>query len=238
MSKHILLVDDDALLRHSLGFHFEQAGYHASLASSAEEALQCAIQDPPDLAVLDIGLPGMDGLNALRIFKEQLHVPVIFLTARRQKLDEVLGLDLGADDYVTKPFDPDVLLSHVKAVLRRTASHPEAQPEAPEPAPLMVGDLSFDPASKTASLDGQPLDLSRREFDLLFVLAQNAGRVVAVDDLLEQVWGAASAVERHVIYVHLRWVREKIEADPDHPRRILTARGVGYKLVPQEAARC
>ncbi len=234
MSKHILIVDDDALLRHSLGFHFEQAGYQASLASSAEEALQCARQDPPDLAVLDIGLPGMDGLDALRILKEELHIPVIFLTARRQKLDEVLGLDLGADDYVTKPFDPDVLLSHVKAVLRRAKSRLQQQLETPEPAQLTVGDLSLDPASKIASLAGQPIDLTAREFDLLFVLAQNAGRVVSVEDLLERVWGAGSSVDRHVVYVHLRWVREKIETDPDHPRRILTARGVGYKLVPQE----
>ena len=119
MSKHILVVDDDALMRRSLAFNLEQAGYQASTAGTAEDALALARRQPPDLVLLDIGLPGMDGLDALRQFKDQLSVPVIFVTARRRELDEVLGLELGADDYITKPFDVDVLLAHIKAVLRR-----------------------------------------------------------------------------------------------------------------------
>ena len=116
----ILVVDDDALMRRSLGFNLEQAGYQVSSSGSAEDALALAHRNPPDLVLLDIGLPGMDGLDALRHFKSELGVPVIFLTARRRELDEVVGLELGADDYVTKPFDMDVLLAHIKAVLRRT----------------------------------------------------------------------------------------------------------------------
>ena len=119
MAKHILLVDDDVLLRRSLAFNLEQAGYTVNTAASAEDALAMARRDPPDLVLLDIGLPGMDGLDALRHLKETLNLPVIFLTARRRELDEVLGLELGADDYITKPFDVDVLLAHIKAVLRR-----------------------------------------------------------------------------------------------------------------------
>jgi DNA-binding response OmpR family regulator len=119
MAKHILLVDDDALMRRSQAFNLEQAGFRASPAANAEDALSLARQTPPDLILLDIGLPGMDGLDAIKRFKEQFHVPVIFVTARRRNLDEVLGLELGADDYITKPFDVDVLIAHIKAVLRR-----------------------------------------------------------------------------------------------------------------------
>jgi DNA-binding response OmpR family regulator len=228
MSKHILVVDDDALMRRSLAFNLQQAGYQASTAGTAEDALALARRQPPDLVLLDIGLPGMDGLEALRQFKDQLGVPVIFVTARRRELDEVVGLELGADDYVTKPFDVDVLLAHIKAVLRRVQ-----QPARPAEAgaSLQVGDLLIDPLAHTVSLAGRVVDLSPREFNLLHALALEPGRVFSVGDLLASVWGAEFAGQPQVVYVHIRWLREKLERDPNRPERIQTVRGVGYKLV-------
>lgn len=233
MTKHILLVDDDALMRRSLAFNLEQAGYRVNTAASAEDGLALIQRDLPDLVLLDIGLPGMDGLDALRHFQERAAVPIIFLTARRRELDQALGLELGADDYVTKPFDLNVLLARIKAVLRR--SQLSAASASTESAPLVVGDLVIDPAAHLVTLKGKPVDLSPREFALLHTLALEAGRVVTVDDLLARVWGAEYAGELQAIYVHIRWLREKLEADPHQPRRILTVRGVGYKLIAQEA---
>ena len=227
MSKNILIVDDDALLRRSLAFHLEQADYHASTAANAEDALEFARQNPIDLVLLDIGLPGMDGLDALRQFHAQFSVPVIFLTARRRELDEVVGMEMGADDYITKPFDPDVLLSHVKAVLRRTNT-PQAAPS--KPVSIYVGDIEIDPAAHTVVIGDKSVELTPREFDLLYALALNAGQVLSVDDLLARIWGAEFVGQPQVVYVHIRWLREKIETDPNHPERIVTVRGVGYKL--------
>lgn len=226
MGRSILIVDDDVLLRRSLAFNLEKAGYRAFSAATAEEALAAARLDPPDLVLLDIGLPGMDGLDALRNLRQQVDVPVIFLTARRRELDEVVGLGMGADDYITKPFDIDVLLAHIKAVLRRA---PSARPEPA--APLEVGDLAIDPAAHTVTVAGRSVALSPREFDLLHALAQEAGHVVSTDSLLARIWGAEYAGESQVVYVHIRWLREKLEEDPDHPWRIITVRRVGYKLV-------
>ena len=231
MTKHILLVDDDPLLRRSLALNLERAGYRASTAASAEDALAVVRRDLPDLILLDIGLPGMDGLEALHYFRSEGKVPIIFLTGRRRELDEILGLELGGDDYVTKPFEFDLLLSHVKAVLRRS----DAAAVVPAPQPLVVGDLVIDPAAHTVTLAGQAVDLPPRDFDLLHTLALEAGHVVALDDLLARVWGAEYIGETQVVYVHIRWLREKLEEDPHHPRRILTVHGVGYKLVPREA---
>ncbi len=232
MVSHILLVDDDALLRRSLAFNLEQAGYRVSTAASAEDALALAQRDRPDLVLLDIGLPGMDGLDALRHLDAQVGVPVIFLTARRRELDEVLGLELGADDYISKPFDLDVLLARVKVVLRRSE---KSSTPAAEPTPLAVGDLLIDPSAHTITIAGRLLDLPPREFDLLHTLALDAGHVVSIDELLARVWGAEYEGESQVVYVHIRWLREKLEDDLDHPRRIITVRGVGYKLESQEA---
>lgn len=232
MAAHILLVDDDVLLRRSLAFNLEQTGYRVSTAANAEDALALTQQDRPDLVLLDIGLPGMDGLEALHHFQGRMDVPIIFLTARRRELDQVLGLELGTDDYVTKPFDLDVLLARIKAVLRR--SERATVPAALEPTPLVLGDLTIDPAAHTVAIENRSVILSPREFDLLHALALEAGRVVSLEDLLARVWGAEYAGESQVIYVHIRWLREKLEEDPNHPRRIVTVRGVGYKLEPQE----
>ena len=229
MPKHILIVDDDDLMRRSLTFSLQQAGYRSSAANSAENALQLARRDPPDLILLDIGLPGMDGLDALRRFQQQADTPVIFVSARRRELDQALGLELGADDYITKPFDTNVLLARVKAVLRRASR--SAPPAKPKSARLQVGNLVIEPEAHTVSVAGKVISLSPREFDLLHALALEAGRVVAIDDLLARVWGAEYSGESQVVYVHIRWLREKIEEDPKHPKRIITVRGVGYKLI-------
>lgn len=232
MTAHILLVDDDDLLRRSLAFNFEKAGYRVSTAANAEDALALAQRDAPDLIILDIGLPGMDGLEALQHFRAAAGLPVIFLTARRREFDQVLGLELGADDYVTKPFDFDVLAARVKAVLRRTQ---KASALAIEPAPLTVGDLSIDPLAHVITRGGQFIELRPREFDLLYALALEAGHVISTNDLIARVWGAEFNGEPQVVYVHMRWLREKLEDDPNQPRRIVTVRGVGYKLEPQAA---
>ena len=232
MSRTILLVDDDTLMRRSLAFHLEQAGYQVHTAANAEDALEFVRNSPPDLVMLDIGLPGMDGLDALREIKAQDNLPVIFLTGRRRELDEVVGLELGADDYITKPFDVDVVLAHIKAVLRRTENNSQSEKMNQI---LIVGDLEVDPQAHTVICAGRIVDLSPREFDLLFLLAMHPEKVCSTEDILAQVWGAEFVGQPQVVYVHIRWLRQKLESDPDHPRRILTVRGVGYKLIPQPA---
>ena len=232
MQKHILIVDDDELMRRSLSFNLKQNGYRTSTATNAEAALAQARRVPPDLVLLDIGLPGMDGLDALRHFKEAFNVPVIFLTARRRILDEVLGLELGADDYITKPFDQSVLLARIKSVFRQSSS---ILLEDTKNEIVETGDLKIDPQTYTAWLNGDPLALSPREFNLLHALALHPGVVLSTKDLIEQVWGAEFIGQPQVVYVHIRWLREKIEKDPNKPKRILTVRGVGYKLIPQDA---
>ena len=173
MTKHILLVDDDALMRRSLAFNLEQAGYRASTAADAENALRLARRDAPDLILLDIGLPGMDGLDALRNFRQEANTPIIFVTARRRELDQALGLELGADDYVTKPFDVNVLLARIKAVLRRSE---RGEASAPAANRIEVGDLVIESAAHVVTLAGKKLELAPREFSLLHALALSAGR--------------------------------------------------------------
>lgn len=227
MSGHILLVDDDALMRRGLAFNLEQAGYHVTSAANAEDALDIVRRTPPNIVLLDIGLPGMDGLDALRHIKEEFGLPVIFLTARRRELDEIVGLELGADDYITKPFNVDVLLARVKAVLRQ--SEKETAVSSTQKA-IAIGDLTIDPKAHTVIIAGREIDLTPREFDLLHALAQEPGRVQSIDDLLAQVWGAEFKGEPQVVYVHIRWLRKKIEGDPRKPTRIVTVHGVGYKF--------
>lgn len=231
MSPSILIVDDDELMRRSLVFILEQAGYRTRTAVSAEAALSLAQNDLPNLVLLDINMPGMNGLEALKYFRDQANTPVILVTARRRELDEVLGLELGAEDYITKPFDPDVLMARVRTVLRRA---PLVTAVPSKGVPLVVGDLQIDPASYTVAIAGTPVNLSAREFHILHTLALEAGDVVPADELLTRVWGAEYAGESQAVYVYIRWLREKLEADPQNPRRIVTVRSVGYKLVPQE----
>lgn len=231
MQKYILVVDDDDLMRRSVSFNLEQAGYRTNSAANAEDAFLSLEREAPDLILLDIGLPGMDGLDAMRKFRERSSAPVIFVTARRRELDEVLGLELGADDYITKPFEMSVLLARIKAVLRRGASTPApSQTES-----VTAGDILLDPLAHTVTVAGEPLELTRREFDLLHTLVLHAGQVLSTQDLLSEVWGAEYIGEPQVVYVHIRWLREKLEVVPEEPERIITVRGVGYKLMPKDA---
>jgi DNA-binding response OmpR family regulator len=228
MAKEILLIDDDALLRRSLAFNLQQAGYKTRNAANAEDGLAMIEQDKPDLVLLDINLPGMDGLDALKRIRNQLHIPVVMLTARRRELDEVLGLELGADDYVTKPFDFNVLLAHVKAVLRRSQT---ANSSAPSPSDsIAIGELHIDPDAHVVKFKDKELNLSPREFDLLYTLARSPNQVLSIDELLTRVWGAEFVGQPQVVYVHIRWLREKLEENPNKPQHILTIRGVGYKF--------
>ena len=235
MSKQILLIGDDALLRRSLAFNLQQAGYETRTAANAEDGLALAEQQKPDLVLLDINMPGMDGLDALKLLHNQLHIPVIMLTARRRELDEVLGLELGADDYVTKPFDFNVLLAHVKAVLRRMQVNEETTNRGSDV--IAIGDLRIDPDAHTVILKERVLDLSPREFDLLYTLARSAAQVLSTNEILARVWGAEFVGQPQVVYVHIRWLREKLEENPNKPERILTVRGVGYKYQPEEISR-
>ncbi len=230
MPAHILIVDDETLIRSSLTYSLQQAGYRSSAAPNAEDALASAQRDRPDLVLLDIGLPGMDGLEALGYFRAQIGCPVIFVTARRRELDEIVGLESGADDFISKPFDVDVLLARIKAVLRRVARGNASLP-SDDGGLLEVGDLILDRDACVVTLRGNPVALSPREFDLLQTLALEAGKVISIDQLLARVWGAEFMGEPQVVYVHIRWLREKLEDDPFKPARILTVRGKGYKLL-------
>jgi DNA-binding response OmpR family regulator len=231
MAKRILIVDDDQLMRRSLAFNLEQAGYDVKSAARAEDALDVLRGADFDLVLLDIGLPGMDGLDAVRLIKDEFGLPVIFLTARRRELDEVVGLEMGADDYVTKPFDVDVLLARIKAVLRRSGGTSQTFEENPL---LISGDIEIDTSAHSIKVAGEKVDLAPREFDLLHALVMEANKVLAVDDLLVRVWGAEYIGQPQVVYVHIRWVREKIEEQPNKPQRIITVRGKGYKFLPRE----
>jgi len=231
MATTILIVDDDDLMRSSLVYILERAGYRTQTAATAESALSIAQNAPPNLVLLDINMPGMNGLEALGQFRDRLNIPVIFITARRRELDEVMGLELGAEDYITKPFDPNVLLARIYTVLRRT---PSTTAPVTKGSLLVVGDLQIDPVSHTVTVGGMPVNLSAREFHILYTLASKAGGVISADELLARVWGAEYAGESQAVYVYIRWLREKLETDPQNPRRIITIRSVGYKLVAQE----
>jgi DNA-binding response OmpR family regulator len=158
-------------------------------------------------------------------------VPVIFLTARRRQVDQIVGLELGADDYLPKPFDPDVLIAHIRAVLRRTRA---TQPLEQRPQVIQVGDLSINPWSRIVTLAGQLVELTPKEFDVLFALAVEPDRVLSIDDLLARVWGAEYNGQPQIVYVNIRWLRQKIEKDPRNPTHLISVRGVGYKLVASE----
>jgi DNA-binding response OmpR family regulator len=228
MNKHVLLIDDDTLFCRSLAFSLQNAGYETTTAGTAEEGLRLTESLTPDVVLLDIGLPQMDGLEAIRALQQHVSVPIILVTARRRDLDEIIGLEVGADDYITKPFDTDVLLAHIRAVLRR--SQAQAAPNASHA--ITVGDLCIDPLTHIARIGDRKLDLSPKEFDLLLALAREAGRVFSVDELVTAVWGDEWVGESQTVYVHICRLREKMEQNPQEPRWLLTVRGAGYKLSP------
>lgn len=226
----ILVVDDDQLLRRSLKYRLDHEGYAVTTADAGEQALSFARRDRPDLVLLDIGLPDRDGLEVARTLQREIDVPIILLTGRRQETDIVIGLELGAEDYVTKPFGMRELLARIRTVLRRT-SRP---PSAPENDQISVSDISLDIKAHEVFVRGQKIDLPPKEFELLRLLLANSGSVLTTEYLLDAVWGEEFAGAAQVLYVHIGWLREAVEPDPRHPCRIVTVRGVGYKLIPGE----
>jgi DNA-binding response OmpR family regulator len=228
----ILVVDDDRLIRDAVGYALERQGYRVATASTGEEALLAAAREEPALAVLDISLPGMDGLEVCKALQRQQPIPVIFLTARDAEVERIVGLELGADDYITKPFSLNELVARIKAVLRRAR---RGSPRGPEPRLLTVGDLALDRAQHTVTVRGQAIALPPREFTLLATLMEQAGHVIERNRLLDLVWGPNFIGDPKTLDVHIRWLREKIERDPTHPRYIRTVRGIGYMMVPEDA---
>ena len=225
-----MIVDDDALLRRSLKYRLGREGYTVATAESGEEALLYARRDKPDLVLLDIGLPDADGLAVARTLQREMDVPIIFLTGRSQETDVVVGLELGAEDYITKPFGMRELVARIRVVLRRIARAPlSAGDEA-----LELGDIWLDPKGREVFARGQRVELPPKEFELLRLLMANAGMVLTSDYLLDAVWGEEFAGATQVLYVHIGWLRERIEQDPRHPRLIQTVRGVGYKFASEE----
>lgn len=229
-SFQILVVDDDPLICKGLKFNLEQAGYKVTTASTAHAALEHSGRNSFDAAILDIGLPDDNGLDLCKKLKAHRDLPVIFLTARRRELDEIVGLEIGADDYITKPFSADVLLAHLRAVLRRV-SRPVTVPRPPERT-LAAGPFQLNPITHTVQKNGVDLELAPREFELLHMFMSYPERAFSSEELVEGVWGVEFVGEPQVLYVQVRSLRMKIEEDPSNPRYVLTLRGVGYKFVP------
>jgi len=231
-SSKVLIVEDDQTLLGVLRYNLAKEGYDVLTASDGTQALEVARSEKPEVIVLDIMLPKLDGFEVCRILRREMIVPILMLTAKTEEIDKVVGLELGADDYMTKPFSVREFLARIRAMLRRTemmkqevAANKEAQPSV-----VKVGSLEIDPTRHQVSLSGSVLDLSPKEFDLLAFLASNPGRVFSRDHLLERVWGYDYAGGTRTVDVHIRWLRQKIEVDPAHPRHLLTVRGVGYKF--------
>jgi DNA-binding response OmpR family regulator len=226
----LLIVDDDDLLRRSLTYRLEREGYSVTSAESGEEALAFARRDQPDLIVLDIGLPDRDGLDVARTLQREMNVPILFLSGRDREMDIVVGLEVGAEDYVTKPFGMKEFLTRIRVILRRAARPPSLMPEET----LAVGELWLNPKAHEVRVRGTPVDLPPKEFELLRLLMANAGTVLSTNYLLDAVWGSEFTGAVQVLYVHIGWLRERIEADPRHPHYIQTVRGVGYKFAAED----
>jgi DNA-binding response OmpR family regulator len=223
----ILLVDDELSVQKLLTYPLRKEGYDVIPALDGREALERLREDNFDLVVLDVMLPRMDGFDVCRAIRSRSTVPIIMLTAKTEETDKVLGLELGADDYITKPFSVREFRSRVKAVLRRAAlSHQEEQFEEP----IDAGDLSVDFEKRSVVIRGEPAQLTYVEFEILAALARAPGRVFSRTMLLERVWGDASYRDPRTIDVHIRHLREKLEAEPKTPELILTVRGVGYRF--------
>lgn len=224
-SKDVLVVDDEATIREVLRRYLEREGFQVTEAADGEEALAAVESGPPDLVVLDLMLPGLDGLTLARRLQTGFDVPVVMLTAKGELQDRIEGLQVGVDDYIVKPFSPREVVLRVKAVLRRTEA---ADLEAAQP--VEAGGVRLDPARREAEVDGEPIQLTAKEFDLLHFLVRHPRQVFGRDRLLDNVWGYDFQGDPSTVTVHIRRLREKVESDPSEPTRILTVWGVGYKF--------
>ena len=226
----VLVVDDEATLVDTIRYNLRREGYEVQVAGEGNEAIRLARASAPDLVVLDLMLPGLDGLEVCRQLRRESIVPILMLTAKDDEVDKIVGLEVGADDYMTKPFSMRELLARVRAMLRRSRMAQQAG-EADGAQAVRSGDLEADPLQRRVTLGEKSLQLKPKEFDLLVYLMQQRGRVLTRDQLLEKVWGYTFAGDTRTVDVHIRWLREKIEEDPGTPRRLETVRGVGYRFV-------
>lgn len=224
----VLVVEDDATVSEVVTRYLEREGFLVETAADGHEALDRALTEPPDLMVLDIMLPGLDGLEVCRRVRAKAPIPIIMLTALGEENDRVVGLDLGADDYITKPFSPRELTSRIKSVLRR-ARGPLAGSVTELRAPLTTGDVEVDIAAREVRVKGREISITAREFELLVFLMLRPNQVFTREDLLQHVWGYSFG-DTSTVTVHVRRLREKIESDPAHPNLIKTIWGVGYKF--------
>ena len=227
--RSILIVEDEPSIAEVVALYLKRAGFQTMHAADGLAARALLERETPDLGIIDIMLPGLDGLSLTRWLRDRSNIPIILLTARRAEADRIEGLELGADDYVVKPFSPQELVSRVRAVLRRSGRDPN------EPIPakkLAFEDLEIDLPGRLVTVAGRDVQLTAREFDMLALLAQHPRQVFTRDQLLERVWGATDYIDPGTVTVHVRRLREKLEKDPSSPQRILTVWGVGYKFEP------
>lgn len=225
MVQKILVVDDERLIVDSVKYGLQKESYVVIVAYDGEQAITKAREEKPDLILLDVQMPKQDGWAVLRQVRQFSRVPIIMLTARAEEADKVLGLELGADDYLIKPFSMRELLARVRAALRRATEYVE-----PAARSIKIGQVEIDPASRRVMNCGKTLELTRKEYDLLYALMMRAGKVIARNDLIDKVWQTDWVGDTRTLDVHIRWLREKIENDPSNPRYIQTVRGVGYRF--------
>jgi DNA-binding response OmpR family regulator len=235
MSELILVVEDEISLRETLVYNLQNQGYQVESARDGNEAIDQAVQMKPDLILLDIMLPGIDGFEVCRILRQSLNVPIIFLTARDDEIDRVIGLEIGGDDYISKPFSMRELISRVKARLRMTRLHKQ-QADVPQiesqdaQQVFQFDNLTIDEKRREITLDGNPIAYKPKEYDLLVFLAKRVRQMVTREEILNQVWNYDFLGDSRTIDVHIHWLREKIEKDPANPTRIVTVRGGGYRF--------
>jgi two-component system, OmpR family, response regulator ResD len=228
-SAHVLVVDDEPIVRDVVSRYLVRSGFTVGSAADGKSALEAFEQESPDLVLLDLMLPRIDGVEVFRRIRMRAPTPVIMLTARGTESDRIAGLELGADDYVTKPFSPGEIVARVRAVLRRASADGG---EAPGEEPLDFGNLSIDPGSREVMLGGKPVSLTPKEFDVLYLMASQPRMVFSRFQLLEEVWDIAFEGDPSTVTVHIRRIREKIEADPSQPTRLVTVWGAGYRFEP------
>jgi DNA-binding response OmpR family regulator len=224
----ILIVDDEPSIVEVVTLYLRRAGYDVASANDGTSALRLLTVERPDLVILDLMLPGVDGLEITRRLRVEGDTPIIMLTARRAETDRIIGLEMGADDYVLKPFSPQELVSRVRAVLRRAQS---SKPSTPA-QPLRFPGIEIDPATRLLTVSSHEITLTAKEFELLYVLASHPRQVFNRDQLLDRVWGETEYLDPSTVTVHVRRLREKVEQDPANPRYIVTVWGVGYKFEP------